>query len=55
MDEIGGTQLHEESGYDTTEEDDALWHIGADEIEGSGKDDDVKDIVDQTSRREGGC
>lgn len=47
MDEVGRAQLHEEGGYDIAEEDDALWYGWTDEIEGSGQDDDVEDVVDE--------
>ena len=48
MDEVGRAQLHEEGGYDIAKEHDALGDSWTDKIEGSGENDDIEDIVNET-------
>jgi len=48
VDKVGGDELGEEGGDHVREEDDAFGDLGADEVEGGGKDDYVEDIVDKT-------
>lgn len=46
MDKVRRYQLGDEGGTDICEENDGLWESRADEVEGSGEDDDIEDIVD---------
>jgi hypothetical protein len=45
--EVGRAELGQEGWYYICEKDDALGDVGADEVEGSGEDDNVEDIVDE--------
>ena len=48
MDNVGRKQLYEQGGDNIAKQDDALGNRGANQIESSGEDDDIEDIVDQT-------
>jgi len=48
VDEVWSAQLRQKRGDDIGEKDNSFGDIGSDEIESSGKDDDVKDVVDKT-------
>lgn len=50
MNEVRRYQFGDEGGTDVCEENDGLWEIWADEIEGSGEDDDIENIVDAAWR-----
>lgn len=57
--EVGRKQFREKGWNDIAEEDDALGHGGANEVECGGEDDHVEDVVDETYvssvlREEGG-
>lgn len=45
MDEVRRKEFGEERGYDVAEQDDAFWDRRTNEIEGSGENDDIEDIV----------
>lgn len=46
--EVGAQELDDEAGDDIAKEDDAFGDSRADKVEGSGQDDYVDDIIDET-------
>lgn len=46
MDEVRSDELDEKRGHNIGEEDDAFWER-ADEVLGSGENDDVEDVIDK--------
>lgn len=47
MDEVWSAEFGQERRDDIGQEDHALRHIGTNEIESSGEDDDIQNIVDE--------
>lgn len=52
MDEVGRYQFSDEGGTNICEENDGLWEVWANEVEGSGEDDNIEDIVDAAWREQ---
>lgn len=48
VDEVWRTKLGQEGGNDICEQDDAFRNIGSNEIKGSGENDHIENVIDQT-------